>query len=339
MCPDCNSIRIRRVHGSDRLKLIMATADLCDVPQMSENTMKRAAEADTTSEPAGKRPKQQDEDSNFSARIRSAPNWVSKATSAKFENVTKPKSRRTLFVLKAEDGSEQFCCVGKVMNCRLSAEALSAPPQFEGGSDEHTDLELHLTMRDANLGTKWPTYNEDTQSATNAISSMREKAINEAFVPLLTSDAESVNGLSGDKLARYRKNKKKPEKVAESLADNWGGTGMNQNQDILRFKRRCYNTNDLSKPQVFMEKWLQVMDENGDSVDYISDNRAIEPGDTVLVWYRTIAQCCANNFHVSLEPRAVMRVARASAGSDAEGSVGFAAALAKARTRDGQDAV
>ena len=34
-----------------------------------------------------------------------------------------------------------------------------------------------------------------------------------------------------------------------------------------------------------------------------------------------------------------MRVARASAGSDAEGSVGFAAALAKARTRDGQDAV
>ena len=225
------------------------------------------------------------------------------------------------------------------MNCRLSAEALSEPPQFEGGSDEHTDLEVHLSMRDANLGRTWPTYNEDIQSAIDAISGMRDKAINEAFVPLLTSDVENVNGLSGDKLGRYRKNKKKPEKVAESLADNWGGTGMNGNKDILRFKRRCYNTNDLSKPQVFMDKWLRVMDENGDNVDYISDPRAIEAGDTVLVWYRTIAQCCANNFHVSLEPRAIMRVARASSGSDAEGSFGFAAALAKARARDGDDAV
>ncbi len=320
----------------------MATADMCDIPQIAETSMKRAADSDLTAPSDDKRAKTENStksSSTFSERIRSAPNWVTNASSATFDNVTKPNSRRTLFVLKASDGSEQFCCVGKVMNCRLSADALSEPPQFEGGSDEHTDLELHLTMRDANLGSTWPTYNDDTQAAVDAISGMRDKAIEEAFVPLLTSDAESVHGLSGDKLGRYRKHKKKPEKVAESLSDNWGGTGMNGNKDILRFKRRCYNTNDLSRSEVFMDKWLRVMDENGDNIDYITDSRAIEAGDTVLVWYRTIAQCCANNFHVSLEPRAVMRIARASAGSDAEGSFGFAAALAKARARDGEDAV
>ena len=317
----------------------MATADLCDVPEIHENKMKRAAEDDMTHDANEKRAKTDNTTSEFAMRIRSAPNWVSNAAGATFHNVTKPKSRRSLFVLQAKDGSDQFCCIGKVMNCRLSAESLSEPPQFEGGSDEHTDLEIHLTMRDANLGSTWPTYNEDTQTAIEAISGMRDKAIDEAFVPLFCGDAESINGLSGDKLNRYRKNKKKPEKITEALQDNWGGTGMNGNKDILRFKRRCYNTNDLSKPHVFMDKWLQVMDENGDSMDYISDASAVQPGDTVLVWYRTIAQCCANNFHVSLEPRAVMRVARASAGSDAEGSFGFAAALAKARARDGQEAV
>jgi len=320
-------------------KTIMATADLCDVPEIHENNMKRAADDNADAETSTKKSKTCDYAAEFANRIRSAPNWITNASDATFHNVTKPQSRRSLFVLKAKDGSEQFCCIGKVMNCRLSAEALSAPPQFEGGSDEHTDLELHLTMREANLGSKWPTYNEDTQTATNAIAGMRDKAIQEAFVPLFCGDAESVNGLSTDKLNRYRKNKKKPEKITETLQDNWGGTGMNGNQDILRFKRRCYNTNDLSKPQVFIDKWLQVMDENGDSVDYISDPTAIEQGDTVLVWYRTIAQCCANNFHISLEPRAVMRVAKASSGSDAEGSFGFAAALAKARARDGQEAV
>ena len=47
-------------------------------------------------------------------------------------------------------------------------------------------------------------------------------------------------------------------------------------------------------------------------------------GDTVLVWYRVLAQACAGNFHLSLEPKQVMRLGRGA---------GLAASLAAAMER------
>ena len=125
----------------------------------------------------------------------------------------------------------------------------------------------------------------------------------------------------------------------DSLDEQWGGTGLNPNGDIVRLKRRCYNVNDLSNSREFMDKWLQVTDDTGNEIDYIKENGAIEHGDLVLVWFRTLAQCVANNFHVSLEPRAVMRLAKGSAGNDNAGSFGFAAAMAKAMKRDSEQSI
>ena len=51
---------------------------------------------------------------------------------------------------------------------------------------------------------------------------------------------------------------------------------------------------------------------------------------------RVLAQACAGNFHVSLEPRQVMRLGRGSDGK-AKGSAALAAALAQAMDRDDDD--
>ena len=81
-----------------------------------------------------------------------------------------------------------------------------------------------------------------------------------------------------------------------------------------------------------MEKWLSVVDERGDPVNYLDTPDSIRTGDTVLVWYRVLAQACAGNFHLSLEARQVMRLGR---GSDSTaGSAGLAAALAAAMERN-----
>ena len=109
---------------------------------------------------------------------------------------------------------------------------------------------------------------------------------------------------------------------------------MNANQDIVRLKRRCYNVSDLDNSREFMDNWLQVRDENGDEMDYIKDNSAVSRGHIVLVWFRALAQCTAGNFHVSMEPRSVMRLSSSTSGGGSEGSIGFAASMAKAMARD-----
>ena len=81
-----------------------------------------------------------------------------------------------------------------------------------------------------------------------------------------------------------------------------------------------------------MRKWLSVVDERGDTVNYVEQPQSIRTGDTVLVWYRVLAQACAGNFHLSLEPRQIMRLGR---GDDAisKGSAGLAASMAAAMER------
>ena len=121
----------------------------------------------------------------------------------------------------------------------------------------------------------------------------------------------------------------------ESLVDQWGGTGLGGSGDIVRMKRRCYNLNDLSKTDEFMSKWLRVTDEQGDPVNYITEPTAIQRGDVVLVWFRVLTQCCAGNFHVSLEPRSIMRLAKGdSAGDGKKGSPAFMAAMLRAMQRE-----
>ena len=312
----------------------MASADVCDIPQMQSprpvKVSKRTAEQDSTE---SKKPR-----FDFSQQIRDSPPWFANMQAANFKNVTKPASRRTLFVLTAEDGTDQFCVVGRVMSSRLSEQELSEPSKFEG-SDEHTDLELQLTLRESNSDFPiWPGVNSDTAQAMDVLSSMRGKAM-ETFTELFKGDCDAVTGLKPDKLAKFKKNKKNPQKIMDSLDEQWGGTGLNPNGDIVRLKRRCYNVNDLSNSRVFMDKWLQVTDDTGNEIDYIKEDGAIEHGDLVLVWFRTLAQCVANNFHVALEPRSVMRLAKGSAGNDNAGSFGFAAAMAKAMQRDSDQSI
>ena len=301
------------------------SADLCDVPLMPAPPAPPAKKARKSGFPQ-----------EFAEKIRASNMWFDDKNASGWKNLTTEKSRRTLFV-RTNKGGDQFCMVGKVFSSRLSATALSEPTPFES-SDEHTDLELHLTMREqGSEPSEWNGYNQDVASHMNLMHIQRDSAIKDAFTPLLLSkETEKVTGLPPDKLKRYQKNRKHPEKVHESLEDNWGGTGISSSGDIIRMKRRCYNENDLSNSHVFMNKWLQINDENGEPLNYIEDDTAIENGDTVLVWFRIMAQCCAGNFHVSLEPRTVMRLCKGSTGggAGAEGSAAFAAAMAKAMSRE-----
>ena len=90
---------------------------------------------------------------------------------------------------------------------------------------------------------------------------------------------------------------------------------MNGEGDIVNFKRKCYSTSidDLSRPET-RSKWLSLVDGRGDAINYIDQSQPLRAGDTVLVWYRVIAQACAGNFHVSIEPRQIMRLGRCADG-------------------------
>ena len=299
---------------------------MCDVPSMPPPA-KKAKNSSTQSTSF------QD---TFASKIRQSPMWLTEDNLGEWKNLTTDKSRRTLMI-RTNSAGDQFCMVGKVFSSRLSAEDLSKPTPFEGG-EEHTDLEIHLTMREsAAEPSAWQGYNEDIAQQLACLEGQRSSAIKDAFTPhILDKDTEKLVGLPVDKLKRFKKHINHPEKVHESLDDQWGGTGISTSGDIVRMKRRCYNENDLSDAKVFMEKWLQVNDENGEPLNYIEDNSAINNGDTVLVWFRILSQCCAGNFHVSLEPRAIMRLEKGNSGgsSGKEGSAAFAAAMAKAMQRD-----
>ena len=273
----------------------------------------------------------------FADKIRDAPSWITNMKDGTWKNVTTGKSRRTLCVLQNSRGSDEFCMVGRVFGARLSEEALSEPQPFET-SDEHTDLELHLSLRECNPTTRWPTVVSDMAAAQDVFCNMPEHAARGAFTPLIVDKAnDGMVGLPKDRFARFRKHAKNPDRITESLIEQWGGKGTNQTSDIVRFKRRCYNENDLSNHRVFEERYLRVMDDRGEPISYMGDRSAIERGDIVLVWFRAITQCTAGNFHVSYEPKTVMRLAKGgSGGGGAAGSSAFAEAMAKAMQRDEQ---
>ncbi len=307
----------------------MASVDQMDIPEIA---LKVSATADEPAARPTKRAKP-DAQGKFCDRLRQATGWFSTMPKGTWKNVTTEKSRRTLFVLQTPDGGDQFCCVGKVFNARLSKEELVMPLPYDT-SDEHTELHVSLGLRPSGENEYWTNYDSDIAEVSKCFSALRSKAIDDAFVPLLAEKPDKMPGIPDGRLKRgFGKTKKD---IAAALESMWGGTGMNGEGDIVRFKRKCYNTNDLSDARAFMDKWLSVVNERGDEINYIDQAQSIRTGDTVLVWYRVLAQACAGNFHVSLEPRQVMRLGRGADGR-AKGSAGLAAALAQAMDREEDD--
>ena len=314
----------------------MLTADAIDVPPMTTIESASAAKRKATDDPADTpSPKGRNTAriGKLCERMRGAPNWFPTAENTTWTNVTRPgKSQRSLFVLTAPDGSQQFCMVGRVFSATLSEEALSVPSQYSDANSEHTDLQLHLSLRESTCEA-WEGLTDDILASRDRLAGIRDSAIKDAMVPMILGDDEKLPGIPDKKLKAYRK--KTPEQLAEVLEESWGGTGTNESGDIMRTKRRCYYTTDLSNSSVFMDKWLSVTDASGQPLNYITDGSAIERGDLVLVWFRALAQATAGNFHVSLEPRTIMRLERdGGGGGGREGSAAFAAALVKAMQRD-----
>ena len=310
----------------------MATVDYMDVP------LDQIANASDDEEvPAPKKaktvkasqPAEVTTTADFCRRIRDATGWHATMNAGTWKNCTTDKSRRTLFVLQAPDGGDQFCCVGKVFNARLSRAELETPLPYDS-SDEHTELHVSLSLRNNGDNKFWTNFGSDVDSERETFGALRTKAIDDAFVPLFADKPESVKGIPDSRLKRgFGKTKKD---IAASLESMWGGTGMGGDGDIVRLKRKCYNTSLDTPSKEFMDKWLSVCDERGDTINYLDTHDSIRTGDTVLVWYRVLAQACAGNFHISLEARQVMRLGR---GGDhlSEGSAGLAAALAAAMDR------
>jgi hypothetical protein len=303
----------------------MSSVDTMDIPEMTTETSVTAS-AESGSEPAAKRRKPSCE--QFCDRIRNATGWFSTMADGEWKNVTTEKSRRTLFVLQTPAGGDQFCCVGKVFKARLSKEELLQPLPYDT-SEEHTELSVSLGLRPGGDNKHWSNYDQDIKEVAEAFTALRDKAIQDAFVPLLASKPDKMAGITDGRLKKgFGKTKKD---IAAALEVMWGGTGMNGEGDIVRFRRKCYNTSigDLSSAH---GNWLSVADERGDPINYVDEHESIRTGDTVLVWYRVLAQACAGNFHVSLEPRQVMRLGRGSDGM-AKGSAGLAASLRQAIER------
>lgn len=310
----------------------MATVDLMDVPveMLAKKVMASAAPTDVPP-PAKRRKSTADKRSAFCARIRSATGWHDTMSEGTWRNCTTDKSKRTLFVLQTPDGGDQFCAVGKVFRARLSREELQAPLPYDT-SAEHTELSVSLGLRPCGDNEFWTDYDTEVQRVAESFKALRGQAIEGAFVPLLMEKPDKMVGITDARLKRgFGKHKKE---IAASLDSIWGGTGMNGECDIVNFKRKCYQTtvDELARGDT-MRKWLSVVDERGDTVNYVEQPQSIRTGDTVLVWYRVLAQACAGNFHVSIEPRQVMRLGRGSDGLT-KGSAGLAAALAAAMERD-----
>lgn len=318
----------------------MSTVDTMDVPDlMSAETV--CATADAAHGRPQKRSKTEvsgeKKRSDFCKSIRAATGWCTTMKDGMWRNCTTDKSRRTLFVLQTKDGSgDQFCTVGKVFRSRLSREELSQPLPYDT-SEEHTELSLSMGLRPAGGNEFWTDYDADIKHVCESFSGLRSQAINDVFAPLLAEKPDKMPGIPDARLKRgFGKTKKD---IAASLDSLWGGTGMNGECDIINFKRKCYNTtvDELARPEV-TKKWLSIVDERGTPVNFVDQPDAIRTGDTVLVWYRVLAQACAGNFHVSIEPRQVMRLGRGDDGLT-KGSAGLAAALAAAMQRDDEEEI
>lgn len=302
------------------------TMDIPQIPDMAAVGKTVSASTDACEEPSSKRSKPSRD--VFCERIRGASGWFTTMADGQWKNVTTEKSRRTLFILETPSGGDQFCCVGKVFNARLSRDELSQPLPYDT-SDEHAELHISLTLRANGANSYWTNYDADIGSVSTSFAALRDKAISDAFVPLLAEKPDKMPGIPDARLKKgFGKSKKD---IASALEVMWGGTGLSGDGDIVRFKRKCWDTSASDDASKFMEKWLEVRDERGDKVNYI-DDQSIRTGDTVLVWYRVLAQACAGNFHVSLEPKQVMRLGRGGE-SLAKGSAGLATALAQAMER------
>ena len=196
----------------------MASADLIDIPanlneMASPVQQKRKVEEESVAASKKKPATSISRISTLQARMRELPNWFPTAKNTTWTNVTRPgKSQRTLFVLTAEDGSQQFCMVGRIFNAMLSEQKLSEPSQFNEGNENNTDLSVHFTMRPADVD-GWSSFTEDAQGSIDQIAAIRQSAIEDAMVPLIKGDDEKVLGLTGKKLDTLRK--KSAEKLAE----------------------------------------------------------------------------------------------------------------------------
>lgn len=315
--------------------------DTMDVPEILTASLPVAASSAATSAERPAKRKKSDSGakrSDFCERIRAATGWCTTMSQGVWRNCTTDKSRRTLFVLQTPDGGgDQFCTVGKVFRSRLSREELALPLPYDT-SDEHTELSLSLGLRPCGGENEfWSNYDADVEKVADAFRGLRGQAIQDVFTPLLLEKPDKMAGMPDARLKRgFGKTKKD---IAASLDSLWGGTGMNGEGDIVNFKRKCYSTTvDELAHMDTMRKWLSVVDERGDSINYIDQSQPVRAGDTVLVWYRVLAQACAGNFHVSIEPRQIMRLGRGADGL-AKGSAGLAAALAAAMQRDDEDEV
>ena len=311
----------------------MTSVDTMDVPNITTDSETVVSASAAEAPPTAKRQKQLPPAARneFCDRIRNATGWFETMGNSTWKNVTTDKSRRTLFVLQTPDGGDQFCVPGKVYNARLSKDELALELPYDT-SAEHTELHVSLGLRPSGPNPNWTNYDDDIKRVSSSFAALRNHAIDHAFVPLLTAKPKTMAGIPDGRLKRgFGKN---AQEIAANLEAMWGGTGMNGECDIARFKRKCYNTtaDELSNADT-MAKWLAVVNERGDRLNYIDTPQSIRTGDTVLVWYRVLAQACAGNFHVSLEPRQIMRLGR-GADSMAKGSAGLAAALAAAMDRD-----
>jgi len=299
---------------------------------LSEPVAKKAKKAKKSGDPTAAADRKR---AAFCAQIRAAPGWFTTMQGGTWKNVTNmERSKRTLFVLQTPDGGDQFCTVGKIFRSRLSREELMAPLPYDT-SDEHTELSLSLGLRPCGTNEFWTDYDSDISDVSSCFQGLRTKAIDEAFAPLLADKPDKMPGMPDSRLKRgFGKTKKE---IATSLDSVWGGTGMNGECDIANFKRKAYSTSidDLAQPDA-AAKWMHVVDERGDRVNFVEQPQSVRTGDTVLVWYRVLAQACAGNFHVSLEPRQVMRLGRGADGSTG-GSAGLAAALAAAMDDESED--
>ena len=319
----------------------MATADTLDVPALSDMSLKRSADDSENVPEAPQTKKQATTEKRIKVlrdRLTNNVNWFPNHMNSTWTNVTRPgKSQRTLFVLTASDGSQQFCTVGRVFSATLSEEALSVPTPYSDPNSEHTDLSVHLSLRES-TSANWPNLPVDIQACQHSLAQAKQSAIKDAMVPLILGEDEKVAGIPGKKLSSYRS--KKPKALAETLEERWSGTGMNESGDIMRCRRRCYNENNLSDYTSFMTKWLDVTNLEGESLNYINDSSAVERGDLVLMWFRVLAQATAGNFHLSVEPRSIMVLEKSSqSNTGREGSAAFASALMKAIERDGDESI
>ena len=107
--------------------------------------------------------------------------------------------------------------VGRVFSATLSEEALSVPTPYSDPNSEHTDLSVHLSLRES-TSANWPDLAADIQACQHSLAQAKQSAIKDAMVPLILGDDEKVAGIPNKKLSSYRS--KKAKALAENLDES-----------------------------------------------------------------------------------------------------------------------